>query len=152
MTNISDSTQPYRPLAYSLINRHAGENSGLSTCKLSSSSRAATAAAMATYAAETEIFASALSDAAARSIGPVLLSSFERDVVTNGAFRTCSLPQMSTETPDAGSSRQAGGLGVEVAALRQVGRAFGRCQVGVTCALRRSPAISCRCARTACRR
>src|ERR1022692_5301219 len=35
--NISDSTQPYRPSAYSLITRHEGENSGLNTCKAASS-------------------------------------------------------------------------------------------------------------------
>src|SRR5437870_12586000 len=39
--NISESTQPYWPLAYSLIMRQAGENSGLSTCRLRSRATAA---------------------------------------------------------------------------------------------------------------
>ena len=56
MTNISESTQPYWPLAYSLIMRHAGENSGLSKCKLRSKARPTTDAAIATPAVETEIF------------------------------------------------------------------------------------------------
>ena len=52
---VATDTQPYWPLAYSLIMRHAGENSGLSTCRLRSRARAAPDAAIAVQAAKTEI-------------------------------------------------------------------------------------------------
>jgi hypothetical protein len=39
--NMSERTQAYWPLAYSLIMRQAGENSGLSTCRLMTSATAA---------------------------------------------------------------------------------------------------------------
>src|SRR5437899_7048990 len=58
--NMRESTQPYWPLAYSLIMRHAGENSGLSTCRLRSRARAAPDAAIAVQAAKTEIVDAAL--------------------------------------------------------------------------------------------
>src|SRR5438105_14695389 len=60
--NISESTQPKWPFAYSLIMRQAGENSGLSTCKLRSNKNAAAEAAMARRAASGEIVDLALSE------------------------------------------------------------------------------------------
>src|SRR5262249_8422149 len=53
-TNISDSTQLYRPFAYSLTTRNDGSNSGLSTCKAASNRRTVPAAPIATQAASTE--------------------------------------------------------------------------------------------------
>jgi hypothetical protein len=49
--NISDSTHPYRPRAYSLIIRQEGANSGLKTCRLASSRIASTVNTIAAHAA-----------------------------------------------------------------------------------------------------
>src|SRR5882762_7107515 len=110
--------------------RHAGENSGLSTCKLRSRTRAATDAAIAIPADATGIFDVAASDSTPY-IGirlpcgwaPALSGALNWDVVIDCAFRTSGSPVISSDAGMPASPRQTGSSGVEVAPLRQVGRA-----------------------------
>src|SRR5262245_40657245 len=60
--NSSESTQPYRPSAYSLTIRKDGSNSGLNTCRLASSRRVVAAVMSARRAAGSEILSAPLFD------------------------------------------------------------------------------------------
>src|SRR5262249_48603517 len=60
--NISDSTQPYRPRAYSLTIRQAGSNSGLRTCRLASNRRVTAEALSTRRAAGSDTLVTSLSE------------------------------------------------------------------------------------------
>src|SRR6266498_1951412 len=131
--NMSESTQAYWPFAYSLIMRQAGENSGLSTCKLSSRTSAAADVAIAAQAATTDIVGGVpCGFGCSTKLRPLCRlapdwCSLTSYVGASDAFRT------SRSASCRRSTLETCGLRVEVPLLHEVRRAFSRCRVGIAC-------------------